>query len=92
MSISVNVSSFRIMILQSFLRDERKWRKWVDDVLVHVLSPNVYRTMDESFQAFEWFSKVRCSLTPIPQRDYSPSGYKTTILHYITLTPSLYEE
>ncbi|ROT80218.1 prostaglandin E synthase 2 [Penaeus vannamei] len=39
--------------------DERKWRKWVDDVLVHVLSPNVYRTPQESFQAFQWFSKVR---------------------------------
>ncbi|XP_063604436.1 prostaglandin E synthase 2-like [Penaeus indicus] len=38
--------------------DERKWRKWVDDVLVHVLSPNVYRTPQESFQAFEWFSKA----------------------------------
>lgn len=38
--------------------EERKWRKWVDDVLVHVLSPNVYRTPKESFQAFQWFSKV----------------------------------
>ncbi|XP_030765857.1 prostaglandin E synthase 2 [Sitophilus oryzae] len=39
-------------------KDERKWRKWVDNVLVHVLSPNVYRTMDESLQAFNWFSEV----------------------------------
>nr|AVY03799.1 prostaglandin E synthase [Scylla olivacea] len=38
--------------------EERKWRKWVDDVLVHVLSPNVYRTPSEAFQAFQWFSKV----------------------------------
>ncbi|XP_066955611.1 prostaglandin E synthase 2 [Macrobrachium rosenbergii] len=38
--------------------DERKWRKWVDDVLVHVLSPNVYRTPQESLQAFKWFCKV----------------------------------
>ncbi|KAG7171256.1 prostaglandin E synthase 2-like isoform X1 [Homarus americanus] len=38
--------------------EERKWRKWVDDVFVHVLSPNVYRTTKEAFQAFEWFSKV----------------------------------
>ncbi|MCL4130975.1 UNVERIFIED_CONTAM: hypothetical protein GTU68_041166 [Idotea baltica] len=37
---------------------ERKWRKWVDDVYVHMLSPNVYRTMEESFQAFDWFSQV----------------------------------
>ncbi|XP_067003253.1 prostaglandin E synthase 2 [Anabrus simplex] len=37
---------------------ERKWRKWADDVLVHMLSPNVYRTLDEAFQAFNWFSEV----------------------------------
>lgn len=38
--------------------EERKWRKWADDVLVHTLSPNVYRTTDEAFQAFNWFSEV----------------------------------
>jgi len=38
--------------------EERKWRKWVDDVYVHMLSPNVYRTLDESFQAFKWFDKA----------------------------------
>ena len=27
--------------------EERKWRKWVDDKLVHMLSPNVYRTPSE---------------------------------------------
>lgn len=37
---------------------ERKWRRWVDDVFVHTLSPNVYRTPDEAFQAFNWFSEV----------------------------------
>ena len=30
--------------------EERKWRKWVDDSLVHVLSPNVYRTPSEALQ------------------------------------------
>ncbi|XP_065205169.1 prostaglandin E synthase 2 [Planococcus citri] len=39
-------------------KDERKWRKWADDVLVHMLSPNVYRTTDEALQAFNWFSEV----------------------------------
>ncbi|PSN47051.1 hypothetical protein C0J52_09367 [Blattella germanica] len=38
--------------------EERKWRKWADDVLVHVLSPNVYRTREEAMQAFNWFSEV----------------------------------
>ncbi len=38
--------------------EERKWRKWVDDHLVHVLSPNIYRTPSEAFQAFKYFSRV----------------------------------
>lgn len=38
--------------------EERKWRKWADDVLVHTLSPNVYRTTEEALQAFNWFSEV----------------------------------
>lgn len=38
--------------------EERKWRRWVDEVFVHVLSPNVYRTIDESYRTFRWFSDV----------------------------------
>ncbi|KOC63967.1 Prostaglandin E synthase 2 [Habropoda laboriosa] len=38
--------------------EERKWRKWADDELVHALSPNVYRTLDEAYNTFNWFSKV----------------------------------
>ncbi|XP_012268505.2 prostaglandin E synthase 2 [Athalia rosae] len=41
-----------------YIVEERKWRKWADDVLVHVLSPNVYRTASEAHQAFSWFSEV----------------------------------
>nr|QTJ24583.1 prostaglandin E synthase [Perinereis aibuhitensis] len=40
------------------LKEERKWRKWADDVLVHTLSPNVYRTPSEALQAFRYFSDV----------------------------------
>ncbi|CAB3377277.1 Hypothetical predicted protein [Cloeon dipterum] len=40
------------------INEERKWRKWADEVLVHTLSPNVYRTKDEALQAFNWFSEV----------------------------------
>jgi len=40
--------------------EERKWRKWVDEELVHSLSPNVYRTPTEALAAFQWFSKVGC--------------------------------
>merc|ERR1712080_380448 len=40
------------------LREETKWRKWVDETFVHTLSPNIYRTMKESFQAMEYITKV----------------------------------
>lgn len=39
-------------------REEQRWRKWADNVLVHTLSPNVYRTPTEAIQAFRWFSDV----------------------------------
>lgn len=39
-------------------QEERKWRKWADDHLVHMLSPNVYRTPSEALQAFNYFSEV----------------------------------
>lgn len=35
-----------------------KWRKWVDEVFVHTLSPNIYRTAAESLQAMEYITKV----------------------------------
>ncbi|KAJ8300533.1 hypothetical protein KUTeg_022052 [Tegillarca granosa] len=38
--------------------EERKWRDWTDNVLVHVLSPNAYRTWGEALQAFRYFSEV----------------------------------
>ncbi|XP_050301583.1 prostaglandin E synthase 2 [Anthonomus grandis grandis] len=40
------------------MSEERNWRKWADNVLVHTLSPNVYRTREEALQAFNWFSEV----------------------------------
>lgn len=38
------------------LAEERRWRDWTDRVLVHSLSPNIYRTMPEALQAFNNFS------------------------------------
>jgi len=43
---------------QKAIKEERKWRRWVDDVLVHMLSPNVYRTPSESLQTFRSFDEV----------------------------------
>lgn len=40
------------------VRDEMKWRRWVDEVFVHTLSPNIYRTWGESLQAMEYITKV----------------------------------
>nr|CAG4634877.1 EOG090X08KD [Alona affinis] len=39
------------------VEEERRWRKWSDDVLMHTLSPNIYRTWEESLEAFNLFSK-----------------------------------
>lgn len=38
------------------LAEERYWRDWTDRVLVHSLSPNIYRTIPEALQAFNNFS------------------------------------
>ncbi|XP_063424268.1 prostaglandin E synthase 2-like [Mytilus trossulus] len=38
--------------------EERKWRRWTDSDLVHMLSPNVYRTPSESLETFRHFDKV----------------------------------
>ncbi|KAL5280972.1 Su(P) family protein [Megaselia abdita] len=35
---------------------ERKWRNWADHHLVHLISPNCYRTYGESVETFNWFS------------------------------------
>ncbi|KAG7480551.1 hypothetical protein MATL_G00057410 [Megalops atlanticus] len=35
-------------------KEEMKWRKWADDWLVHLISPNVYRTPSESLASFDY--------------------------------------
>lgn len=36
--------------------DEEKWRRWVDDHLVHVLSPNIYRNTSEALESFDYIT------------------------------------
>jgi len=36
------------------LSNESKWRAWADNHLVHLISPNVYRTLRESYDAFHY--------------------------------------
>jgi microsomal prostaglandin-E synthase 2 len=37
--------------------EEAKWRRWVDDTLVHVLTANIYRTPSESLQSFDYLTQ-----------------------------------
>lgn len=36
--------------------EEKKWREWVDNHLVHVLSPNIYRTVSEALESFDYIT------------------------------------
>ncbi|XP_030453666.1 uncharacterized protein LOC115675205 [Syzygium oleosum] len=36
--------------------EERKWHGWVDNHLVHVLSPNIYRTPSEALESFDYIT------------------------------------
>ncbi len=35
---------------------ERKWVEWVDSHFIHLISPNIYRTVGESLQTFEYIA------------------------------------
>ncbi|XP_067376014.1 prostaglandin E synthase 2 isoform X2 [Channa argus] len=35
-------------------KEEMKWREWADDWLVHLISPNVYRTTGEALASFDY--------------------------------------
>ncbi|XP_029059843.1 prostaglandin E synthase 2 isoform X2 [Monodon monoceros] len=37
--------------------EEMKWRQWADDWLVHLISPNVYRTPTEALASFDYIVK-----------------------------------
>lgn len=36
--------------------EEEKWRRWVDEHLVHVLSPNIYRSASEALESFDYIT------------------------------------
>ncbi|KAL3640999.1 hypothetical protein CASFOL_015967 [Castilleja foliolosa] len=36
--------------------EEKKWRGWVDNHLVHMLSPNIYRNTSEAIEAFDYIT------------------------------------
>lgn len=37
--------------------EEKKWRGWVDNHLVHVLSPNIYRNTSEALESFDYITR-----------------------------------
>lgn len=47
-------TSFTENFLLTARREEMKWRKWADDWLVHLISPNVYRTPKEALASFDY--------------------------------------
>jgi len=38
--------------------DEKQWRSWADEHLVHLISPNVYRSKEEALSTFHWFAEA----------------------------------
>lgn len=40
------------------LRKETKWRQWIDDYFLHLISPNLYRTLGESYKAFDYHTSL----------------------------------
>jgi len=41
-------------VREKTLLRESKWRDWVDDYFLHLISPNLYRTISESVKAFDY--------------------------------------
>ena len=42
---------------QCCAEEEDRWRRWVDERLVRVITINIYRTAKESFQTFEYITE-----------------------------------
>ncbi|KAL5229278.1 hypothetical protein ABZP36_017543 [Zizania latifolia] len=53
----INVLQRRICPDDVTNEEEAKWRRWVDEHLVHVLSPNIYRTTMEALESFDYIAK-----------------------------------
>ncbi|KAL7978496.1 hypothetical protein Chor_004313 [Crotalus horridus] len=49
-----NKEALCVYPVEEVRKEEMKWRKWVDDRLVHLISPNVYRTPGEALASFDY--------------------------------------
>uniref|UniRef100_A0A8C7U110 Prostaglandin E synthase 2-like n=1 Tax=Oncorhynchus mykiss TaxID=8022 RepID=A0A8C7U110_ONCMY len=49
-------------------KEEIKWRKWADDWLVHLISPNVYRSTGEALASFDYIYVGAAAMFVISKR------------------------
>jgi len=61
--------------------DEKKWRNWLDNEFVHVLAPNIYSTMSESLQSFDYITKVG-KFSPLQKHFIKISG--ATAMYFVS--------
>ncbi|CAG2111333.1 unnamed protein product [Medioppia subpectinata] len=53
-----DISVPKLEAIEGSVAEERNWRRWADDHMVHMLSPNIYRTVPEALRAFRYFSVI----------------------------------
>uniref|UniRef100_A0AAZ3SIX7 GST C-terminal domain-containing protein n=1 Tax=Oncorhynchus tshawytscha TaxID=74940 RepID=A0AAZ3SIX7_ONCTS len=46
-------------------KEEIKWHKWADDWLVHLISPNVYRSTGEALASFDYVVREAAAMSVI---------------------------
>lgn len=63
--------------------EERQWRSWADNHLVHLISPNVYRTYSEARETFEWFSETGQWSSYFPQWERNLMVHAGTAAMYL---------
>ncbi|GLE09255.1 hypothetical protein PINS_up020864 [Pythium insidiosum] len=59
--------------------EEEKWRKWVDEKLILMTPPNIYRTVPEALQAFD-YCLTEGKFTPMERR---LSKYSGAVIMYL---------
>jgi microsomal prostaglandin-E synthase 2 len=60
--------------------NEKKWRSWLDNDFVHILAPNIYSTMQESLQSFDYITKVS-KFSPLQKHFIKLSG--ATAMYFV---------
>ncbi|GIW23126.1 MAG: hypothetical protein KatS3mg068_2133 [Candidatus Sericytochromatia bacterium] len=61
--------------------EEKKWRDWLDNDFVHVLAPNIYSTINEALQSFDYITKVG-KFSPLQKHFIKISG--ATAMYFVS--------